>query len=133
MYDNLFLNYYEKQALAGYGIEPTFHKGSIFQKGHGAFGSIFKSILKAAKPLVKSAGKYVARTALDTAGNIGRDLIEGKSLKESASANAREAFENMKGDIGNFVRKKLSYKNGRKRTVKRKTLGKKRSKQSGFL
>ena len=136
MYDNLFDNYYQKQALTGYGIEPTFHKGAIFQRGHGSFGSVFKSILNAAKPLVKSAGKYAARTALETAGNIGSDLIEGKNFQESASANARQAFEDLKGDVGGFVKRKLSYKRGKKRpnvVVKRQSPRKKRSKASRFL
>ena len=45
---------------------------------------------------MKSAGKYAARTALDTGGNILADVIDGKNLRESASANSKEVFEDMK-------------------------------------
>ena len=94
-----------------------------------------ESILNAAKPLVKSAGKYAARTALETAGNIGADLIEGKNLRESAASNARLALEDLKSDTGNFIRNKLNFRNGRKRArpVKKKNPRKKVSKHSRYL
>ena len=136
--NDIFYNYYKQQALRGYGIENTFRRSPIFQRGSGLsgsgiFSSILKSVVNTSKPLLKKAGKYVIKKGVKTASNITNDLLSGMSLKESASKNARKTLEKTKDDVAHMIRKKLHYSNGKpKRHIKRITR-KKISNKTRFL
>ena len=76
----------------GHGM-PVF-RGSRWKAGHGqtgyGLGGLFCSLAKAAKPIAKSGAKELGRIALNSGMNILRDVLAGKSVKESAKARALE-------------------------------------------
>jgi hypothetical protein len=90
------------QGLAGY-------KGLPYQRGYG----IFSSILKLAKPLVKSVFKSVAKEGIKTAANIGSDVLEGHKFKDSVKSNVGAARNRLvrKGTRG--LLKKIKNQRGK--------------------
>ena len=87
-------------ALAG------FH-GARIQRGYG-LGSFFKSIACVAVPLVKRDINAIGQKAIETAVNVGHDVLAGKNVKEAAKNRGRQAVNdlaeqgvnNIKGQIG---------------------------------
>jgi len=75
---NPYVDYYANQA--GSGIAGF--SGLKFQRGNGFFLRLFNKI--------KPALTYIAKKGLNTATNIGQDLLEGESLKKSAKKRLKE-------------------------------------------
>lgn len=102
-----YVNYYLRQAhgLNQHGSGSlSYYSGQRIQRGHG-IGNIFSSIFRAIRSFfpavvstVKSAlptvAKTVGRHALQTAVNVGTDLLAGKTVEESAKQRASEGFKN---------------------------------------
>lgn len=104
-----------------------FHSGLRYQRG-GGFGSLFSSLFRSLKPLAKmglSVGKKfltsdiakkIGSTALDVgksaAKNIAVDLLEGKTLKDTAMEQLEDAkskiAKTLKGS-GRKKRKNISH------------------------
>ena len=59
------------------------------QMGYG-LGGLFRSLAKAAKPIVKSGAKELGKFALNTGVNLPSHVLAGKSVKESAKARGLE-------------------------------------------
>ena len=135
--------YYSHQALYGAGAQPTFYRAPVFFRGHGAFSNIMTSLLTHSKPLLKTAGKYIAKKGVKALGGVTKDVIDGVNLKSALKRNASKAFESAKDDTASFLRKKMQYspaaakKHPRKKNVKprkKKTKrGSKRRRLAGYL
>ena len=66
------------------------YTGARFQKGHG-LGSVFGSVLRAALPTLKTAGKKVLKTGLETGVGIATDALKGKNIKTAARQRVTQA------------------------------------------
>ena len=131
-------HYYRNQALHGAGATPTFHRNPFFFKGHGTFSNFMTSILNNSKPLLKTAGKYMAKKGVKALGGVASDLMDGVNVKSALKRNASRAFESAKDDAGTFLRKKMQYsptKNRKKNISPRKKRAKRRPKRrsAGYL
>ena len=142
MTDSDIKGYYSRQALYGAGAQPTFYRAPVFFRGHGAFSNIMTSLLTHSKPLLKTAGKYIAKKGVKALGGVTKDVIDGVNLKSALKRNASKAFESAKDDTASFLRKKMQYSPAtnlrpRKKNVKprkKKTKrGSKRRRLAGYL
>ena len=99
--------YYLTTSITGLGATP-FVEGTIFSKGRG-FGSIFRSVVKAVTPFIKSAvrtiapiakktGKYILKQGLNTVADTAADMLQGDSAAEALKNNAEATLENMRYD-----------------------------------
>ena len=106
------MSHYESYYLnqAGAGGMPYF-SGPRYQKGYG-LGSIFSGLLRAAMPILKSAGaKSLGQTALKTGAQVFSDVIQGKKFGDSLKNRAGEA-------VGTFAQR-LNAPQQRKRKASR--------------
>ena len=85
-------------------------------------GSFFKSIARVVVPLVKRGINAIGQKAIETAVNVGHDVLEGKNVKVAAKNRGRQAVNdlakqgvnNIKGQIGGgAVRKGKSQQGSR--------------------
>ena len=89
------------------------------QRGYG-LGSFFKSIAHVAVPLVKRDVNAIGQKAIETAVNVGHDVLEGKNVKEAAKNRGRQAVNdlakqgvnNIKGQIGGGPERKRKSQQG---------------------
>ena len=106
--------YYLKNggALAGF-------RGARIQRGYGLV-SFFKSIARVAVPLVKRGINAIGQKAVETAVNVGHDVLAGKNVKEAAKNRGRQAVNdlakqgvnNIKGQIGGGPERKRKSQQG---------------------
>ena len=82
-----FEQYYMRQAY-GHGFGPSFSAASL-QKGHG-LGNILSSAFRTMAPVLKSAGKAVAKQGLHTGLNILGDVLGGENIKQASKRRLRE-------------------------------------------
>jgi len=121
---NPYLEYYSNQA--GSGI--TGFQGYKYQRGHGFFGNLFRTILL---PL----GKYLGKKALSTGVAIGGDILKGDNFKTSSKRRLLSAGESIVSDTLDKMKKINSQEGkGKKRRKqrkhkKRKTIKKKATKK----
>ena len=91
------------------------------QKGHG-IGGLFKGWLKRSIPVIKekakTLGKELAVTALDTAYDVGKDiLIHKKSPKEAMYDQGKKGFKQIQNNITDSFKKEP---NQPKKSIKKK-------------
>ena len=102
MYDKVVSEYYKKQALQLQGGNGgRVFRGTPFMRGHstgGGLGSILSSVFKAALPVVKSAGRYVAKKGASSLAGFAGDIISGETPKMAAKKRALRLYEDMKRD-----------------------------------
>jgi len=67
--------------------------GDPFQRGGFSLGSLFKGLARVALPVLKRAGKSVAKQALQTGMEVADDVIEGKNLGESVKEHGKTALK----------------------------------------
>ena len=99
-------------ALAGF-------RGARTQRGYG-LGSFFKSIACVAVPLVKRGVNAIGQKAVETAVNVGHDVLAGKNMKEAVKNKGRQAVNdlakqgvnNIKGQIGGGPERKRKSQQG---------------------
>ena len=77
-------NYY----MRGYGMQV--YSGVPYQRGTG-IGSFLKGIFRLAWPVLKQAGKAVAKEGVRTAASIAQDYASGEDLKTSAEKHSKQA------------------------------------------
>ena len=108
-------------ALAGFRV-------ARIQRGYG-LGSSLKSIARVAVPLVKRGINAIGQKAIETAVNVGHDVLEGKNVKEAAKNRGRQTVNdlekqgvnNIKGQIGGGPeRKRKSQQGSRLKTCSQK-------------
>ena len=114
---NFYEQYYVNQS--GSGI-PVFYS-ALGQRGHG-LGSKISGFFRRAFPFIFSGAKALGRQALKTGVNIANDVIDGKSLKESAGAHIPDGIKSFVssnfGQSGSGKRKKRTSKQKTKRRKK---------------
>lgn len=97
--DAYYRDYYRKQAG---GSLPVF-AGKAIMGGKG-LGGVFTSALRAATPLLRSAGKTIGKRALDAGVSLANDILSGQnvasSLKRSAKAAGRGLLDDVMGALG---------------------------------
>ena len=113
---NPYIAYYENQA--GTGIAGF--QGIRYQRGHGFFGSIFRTVLK---PLAK----YLGKRALSTGVDKGSDYLQGEDLKTSIKKRLKATGNTIFDDAINKAVKLKQKGNGKKR--KKKQTRKKKNKK----
>ena len=74
-------------ALAGF-------RGARMQLGYG-LGSFFKSISRVALPLVKRGINAIGQKAVETAVNVGHEVLAGKNVEEVAKNRGRQAVNDL--------------------------------------
>ena len=70
-----------------------FH-GASMQRGYG-IGGIFKSLARFAIPLLKKSAATVGKRAIKAATDIGKDVLGGKTFKESTKSRGREVVKDL--------------------------------------
>ena len=137
--ENPYVNYYLEQQR-GRGM-PVF-RGSAWQAGYGnqtgyGLGGIFRSISRAALPLLKKGVRAVAPLAKKGARILGDiamqsgtdilgDILTGKNVKEAAKARAVEAANTAKGRAISKLRGQTGSGKRRHRSKSVKRTGKRR-------
>ena len=69
-------------------------RGARIKRGYG-LGSFFKSISRVAVPLVKGGINAIGQKAVETAVNVGHDVLGGKNVKEAAKNRGRQAVNDL--------------------------------------
>ena len=97
---------------------------STSQKGHG-IGGILKGWLKRSIPVIKreakTLGKKLAVTALDTAYDVGRDiLVNDKSPKQAMADQGKQGFQKFTSNLENPFKQKDPVQQPTKKAIKRK-------------
>lgn len=111
-----FENYYTHQT--GNGL--NYYQGASFQKGYG-FGGLFRSLFRAAVPLLKSGAKAVGKQLFHSGVNMLNDVSRGDDIKVAAKRRLKEAGQQltdkaatkMKTMIGSGCNKKRKRKKNR--------------------
>jgi hypothetical protein len=123
-----YVDYYANQA--GFGsasalknIYPEyFMTKTTSQKGRG-IGSLLRSIVKIASPLVKRGAKVVGKTALRTGSQILSDVASGANLKEAARARSLQNLAELRDStISQLIGKKRKRNTTTTKVKKRKRL-----------
>ena len=77
-------------------------RGTRMQRGYG-IGGIFRSLARFAMPLFKKSAESVGKRALKAATEVGRDVLDGKSFKESTKSRGREVFKDLANQGANAL------------------------------
>lgn len=101
---NPFYDQFKLECVKGGGLRDEddlgeFYRGSLYQRGYGlgfeepffgndmygyGLGQTLSNLFQMAWPLLKRGMKYLGTSAVGTAADIARDVIEGKNVKQSA-------------------------------------------------
>ena len=97
---NLYNQYYNAQTGSGSSY-PVF-QGDLYQHGYGIGGllsGLFRNIIptigRVVKPLIRSGGKALVKSAVRMGKNVAKDVIRGKSLKKVLRDNAKEELKQL--------------------------------------
>lgn len=69
--------------------------GPPIQRGYGIFGDLFRQTI----PILKDAGKYLGKKALNLTKDIGTDVLSGKSVKDSIKSRLKDVGSEIKSDV----------------------------------
>lgn len=101
---NPFYDQFKLECMKGGGLRDEddlgeFYRGSMYQRGYGlgfgepffgndmcgyGLGQTLSNLFQMAWPLLKRGMKFLGTSAVGTAADIARDVIEGKNVKASA-------------------------------------------------
>ena len=82
---NHYSHYYSRQAGGGISI----FRGKTVQHGSG-LGGVFSKVFKGIAPILKQVAKSAGKQVLNTGTKVIKDVIDGVSLKDSATKNFSE-------------------------------------------
>lgn len=100
-------------------------RGTPYQRGAGALGNVFRSILSFAKPMAKTALKKVASTGLRTAMDVAQDALEGRNIGESLKQRGTEAgIDLLESARSRVARKRASSAALPRRRKRKRQIGK---------
>lgn len=118
--------YYQHQR--GHGVEDSFFAGPSYQRGHGLEG-IFGRLLRAAEPVfrssrsvapvLKKAGKALAKESLAAGVGVANDLMEGKAFGSSVESRLNKAANRMANKGAKSLTQMLNASETRKPATKR--------------
>ena len=78
---------------SGKGGFPVF-RGSRMQRGYG-IGSVLSGMLRAAVPFLRRGAQALGKQALRTGLDVGRDVLSGRKLKDSARQRTLQTVRNV--------------------------------------
>ena len=78
---------------SGKGSFPVF-RGSRMQRGYG-IGSVLLGMLRAAVPFLRRGAQALGKQALRTGLDVGRDVLSGRKLKDSARQRTLQTARNV--------------------------------------
>lgn len=81
-----FEDYYIQQSGSGL----NYYQGATFQKGYG-FGGLFRSLFRAAVPLLKSGAKAVGKQLFHSGVGMLNDVTQGENFKVAAKRHLKDA------------------------------------------
>jgi len=82
----------------GHGGLPVFIGGKT-QRGHG-IGSIFSTLARSAIPMLKSIGRKIAPSMINSGANFLSDVVSGASPKEAFKQRLKEGGGNIIQSLG---------------------------------
>ena len=103
---------------SGKGGFPVF-RGSRMQRGYG-IGSVLSGMLRAAVPFLRRGAQALGKQALRTGLDVGRDVLSGRKLKDSARQRSLQTVRNVvekagrRTNGGTARRRRPAQKNGPK-------------------
>ena len=80
--------YYNNDHARQAGGALPYFAGAQYQRGHG-LGSLFRSLLRSAMPLIKRGAVALGKGALKTGVRIADDVLSGQSLKRQPNDASR--------------------------------------------
>ena len=83
---------------SGKGGFPVF-RGSRMQRGYG-IGSVLSGMLRAAVPFLRRGAQALGKQALRTGLDVGRDVLSGRKLKDSARQRTLQTVRNVVENAG---------------------------------
>ena len=114
---------------SGKGGFPVF-RGSRMQRGYG-IGSVLSGMLRAAVPFLRRGAQALGKQALRTGLDVGRDVLSGRKLKDSARQRTLQTVRNVvekagrRTNGGTARRRRPAQKNGPKTNKKKKGIKRK--------
>ena len=114
---------------SGKGGFPVF-RGSRMQRGYG-IGSVLSGMLRAAVPFLRRGAQALGKQALRTGLDVGRDVLSGRKLKDSARQRTLQTVRNVvekagrRTDGGTASRQRPAQKNRPKTNKKKKGIKRK--------
>ena len=114
---------------SGKGGFPVF-RGSRMQRGYGV-GSVLSGMLRAAVPFLRKGAQALGKQALRTGLDVGRDVLSGRKLKDSARQRTMQTMRNVmenagRRTAGGSARRRPAQKNRTKTNSNKKKKGIKR-------
>ena len=106
--EKLYISHY----LTGSG--GVYVESKPFIRGGSKFTDVLGRIGRAALPIMKTAGSYIGKRALNLLADTGSDILSGKNVGESFQKNAKAAAENIRFDLAQKINSRK-----RKKTVKK--------------
>lgn len=112
-----FEDYYAQQT--GNGLE--YYRGASFQRGHG-LGGIFRSIFRAAVPLLKSGAKAVGKQLFHSGVGLLNDVSRGENVSTAAKRRAKEAGRQLTEKAATRMKTMIGSGRNKKRKRSRKSV-----------
>ena len=114
---------------SGKGGFPVF-RGSRMQRGYGV-GSVLSGMFRAAVPFLRKGAQALGKQALRTGLDVGRDVLSGRKLKDSARQRTMQTMRNVmenagRRTTGGTARRRPAQKNRPKTNSNKKKKGIKR-------
>ena len=99
----------------------TYYRGNLYQRGYGrqtgaGMGDILRHLWRMLLPVVKKAGKAVAKETVDTGGRILEKIDKGENIKEAVIGEGKKGIDNlltrggMSKQFGTGLKKRRSKK-----------------------
>jgi hypothetical protein len=92
--DAFFENYYRKQHVNGIPV----YLGKRIMRGSG-FGSAFSGLFRRLLPTAKAGAMSLGKRALEAAGGIAEDLLDGRTFKASANKRLKSGSREILDDV----------------------------------
>jgi hypothetical protein len=110
---NPFYDQFKVECLGGEGVGKhelgPFYKSVLYQRGYGlgyqelcpeqmyglGLGDSLTNLFHMAWPVLRKGLKYLGKSAVSTAADVARDVIEGKDLKESARKHVTKSAQDI--------------------------------------
>jgi hypothetical protein len=106
-----------------------YFRGRRFQRGHG-IGDILGGLMRRfVLPFIKTQGKKLAQTALQTGMQVAGDVVGGRSFKESVGEHVPKAIKRTAGEL---IGQSMPDNRASKTPVAKKKRPKRRNKRDIF-
>ena len=111
---NIYIPKYTNQSARGWDDFPQpVYRGYKYQKGGGFFGNLWN--------IIKPIGKYFGKQILSTGVSVGKDILNGENVKESALRGLKNAKKTVLSDAADRLKTYAQTGEGRRRKRRRRT------------